>query len=398
MRIFTPSKPPYFLIYCLLLFLSHFLLYSNSQYTDITFKMATDKELIDAYYPFELSSPLIDSSFRNRTQHNSSMISPQCLTGYVHYNVTHFASGLQLPQCIVRGTQDRDSLNMLWELSYHLITTAHHKAPPPVRHPRLYITLLLNILISIPATVYQNRIYTQNKISHYSTLHSSPMEVTNLIFLGDSVSIQFAIFLRCDMERAGIFPTRKDQGVLMEHNFPYHMTEYNISLHKISQICHLLVSYIPQSSLCHNATAYDISKLPSHFILRIYDQQFNPPFLRDAKYFPMDINISSAEKPNRVYTYVIQFLEDYSSTSTQGRVKIGHKESHNNIIIFNYGLHLRRSHRHDIVPGISKALIDFATNCSIVKENSRRKTWILFRETSAQAFSATSGMPICFHI
>jgi hypothetical protein len=37
------------------------------------------------------------------------------------------------------------------------------------------------------------------------------------------------------MERAGIYPTRRDQGILPEHKFHYDMSEYSISTHDISQ-------------------------------------------------------------------------------------------------------------------------------------------------------------------
>lgn len=239
--------------------------------------------------------------------------------GFIHKNMSFSTTRTQIPQCIIRGPRDRQSL-------YNVYGTQHEA-----------IKSLINSLL----------IEDSNQIS-------------NLIFIGDSVTVQFANFFVCDAMRAGISYTSQSRHIDESvSKFSHHITEYMI-----------------------------VNNRSENRILRVHYQQLNPPCLRR----PQDsacANSSFASDSTTRYVYAIldHFRHSNNLSSCFGQ---------RNYLLFNYGLHLHQKHRPHILPAIVRAVYTFAHQQMHRQDGggtgaTAAFTAVLFVETVAQVFSGSSG-------
>lgn len=197
---------------------------------------------------------------------------------------------------------------------------------------------------------------------------------TNLIILGDSVSIQLFRFLLCDLIRSGI--PLVNNGHIFSQSPNY--TELKIA-----------PKFLKSSSSSND-------KVSKSGTLRLQSLQINLPCVDRNDGFDLSIdtelsqrysrlcisnNITDKEKASYLYTRYI--LKHFALVS--------HNITDRTYIIWNYGLHVK-SNQLWAIKGMTRGLFDEAV---FIKSKNKNIT-LLYRETSSQVFSSVPGKKYLF--
>ena len=234
---------------------------------------------------------------------------------------------------------------------------------------------------------------------------------TNLVFLGDSVSIQLYRFLLCDLIRSGI--PLINNGHIFAHSPNY--TELQIP-----------------SKYLNSSSSSSSSSKPG--ILRLHSLQINLPCVDRNDGIDLGINLELARKYSRLcqtnnntekerasYLYTRYIIKRYISLSNNPTsiattspntptiapssttsidittTSIAIPPTSHTYLIWNYGLHIKSNQLWAI-----NGMINGLYNEALFLKNKKKNITILYRETSSQTFSAVAGivlyMSITFNI
>lgn len=183
---------------------------------------------------------------------------------------------------------------------------------------------------------------------------SSNKNITNILFLGDSVSSQFFFFMLCD--------------------FSYSQRFVVSPLRWMNRSCQFCLSYVD----------IWLPKYP-HNILRLYNRQFNMPCIHD--HHPGCLENEKMEQISAIYIHnLLQNLTDFISTTRN--FPIFHQSmtlSEQTIVIFNYGLHILSAQIADwSLRGMIRGIFTFLSG-------QPKNVTFFYRETSSQVFASTYG-------
>lgn len=209
-------------------------------------------------------------------------------------------------------------------------------------HELIFYTLLSGIpsdtALYLARTLVQlptNKVFTPQ-------ISQTPVPVTNIVFLGDSVSTQLCQYFICDLLRAGA--SYSSRHTLAVRSFD----------HTVSELI--------------------ITSNTGDALLRVHNQQFNLPCLRSIDTRTLCDSDKYAEQSSYIYTKEL-LLNHTAPVATKGT---------RTYIIFNYGLHLKLKSRVWAIPGMMKAFVEVA-------RATKGKVTFLYRETSSQTFSSSEG-------
>jgi hypothetical protein len=210
--------------------------------------------------------------------------------------------------------------------------------------------------------------------------------VTNLVFLGDSVSTQLAQFLICDLARAGVHPASSDSTDLLVKAFTPSVAEFHLAASSLSSLLdstHRVLDELSPSSQAH-LNSHHSNSMTAHGetidILRIHNVQFNLPCIH---YFPQGCDTLESTKELTV-SYLTSLIENYTRLSSP-------ESYERTVIVLNYGLHIRPKHSQWAIPAMVKAYLRIA-----MKYHNRPnaegvpQAVFLFRETSSQVFTSNN--------
>lgn len=175
--------------------------------------------------------------------------------------------------------------------------------------------------------------------------------MTNLIFLGDSVSSQLFNFLYCDLI----------QSTHLQSNL----------IQWVDKPCQFCLSYVDFWELSST------SKIEKTKILRIYNRQFNLPCLHDSN--------NECDNGKQSELLCFQFIQKLLDNITRITLNLGNSKSSQTIFIINYGLHiLSKDLASWSLNGMLKGMIHFIHHQNYYNNNNMI---FFYRETSSQVFS-----------
>lgn len=183
--------------------------------------------------------------------------------------------------------------------------------------------------------------------------------MTDLVFVGDSVSTQLCQFLICDLLRAGASFTSGSH--LAVRSFEHTVAELSISA---------ATRAIAEGKNPHNLTS-------QKQIIRLHNQQFNLPCVRSA---PPPECASPGGGEESAYLFTSSLLRNHTVLATASPTATTY-------VVFNYGLHLKLKSRSGAIPGMLRALVDVARE----RRAEGRPVHFFFRETSSQTFTSSDG-------
>lgn len=200
-----------------------------------------------------------------------------------------------------------------------------------------------------------------SSLNLFNSLINSKYSITNLVFIGDSVSAQLFNFLFCDLYQINKLQTNGIQWV-----------------HKSCQFCLSYADFWLKSS----SSTSDNSKL-----LRIYNRQFNLPCLHDS-----NSQCDNSKQSEFLSSQFIQRLLD-NITRVSANLNGLHSSSSQTIFILNYGLHILSPSIADwSLRGMLKGFVHFIQiSKSNKKNNNNNDLKFFYRETSSQVFSLSRG-------
>jgi len=187
------------------------------------------------------------------------------------------------------------------------------------------------------------------RINRNTVGNSTDRTITNVVFLGDSVTAQLAQFFICDLIRAGVKSPSPEN--LIVRSFLPTISEF------------VIPSGLSPGSIGDNT-------------FRVLNQQFNLPCIHTTH----DLCDDSSGSELLSYNYITELLHNYTTDTLSSLDPDARQHTY---IVFNYGLHIRSKHRSWVLPGMAKALVWFANS------QRNKSVTVLYRETSGQAFSAT---------
>jgi hypothetical protein len=261
------------------------------------------------------------SSVNDFSQSHHHIQFPQCRIGYIKGNSSANHNRQTLSSCQARGYQDRPNI--------------HH------------------ILQEFEA---RRSFFSASLVTFFSSL-TTETDITNLIFLGDSVSSQLFHFLFCDF---------------------YHSKLFKISgIQWVNQSCQFCVSYV------------DIS-IPSSSpkLLRLYNRQFNLPCLHDShgNHEKCDDRRESEELSATFIRRLVSPLLSRSPPSVSPS-SASSPLSQQSVIILNYGLHVLTPKIADwSLRGMIRGIVQMSAT-------RQRNVSFFYRETSSQVFASARGNP-----
>jgi hypothetical protein len=296
---------------------------------------------------------------------------PQCDIGFIKYGFWVETARRQIPQCVVRGTQDRVGYQFSW-------------ADLPLE--------------SSDASIDLARDLTRDRPSSSPALASSPTVTTNLVFLGDSVSTQLAQFLICDLARAGVPSVSSYSVDLLVKGFTPSVSEFHFTDSSLAALSSPAPSHQPQPPSSHHRSLFQkkhrpgsvpaspLSSATAHEtkrILRIHSAQFNLPCIHT---FPA--GCESLETRERLAEdYLTALVENYTHFSSP----LSHERT---VIVLNYGLHLRARHSKWAVPGMVRAYLRIGRrHQGLLNAEGLPQLLLLYRETSSQVFTSNNCEP-----
>jgi hypothetical protein len=189
--------------------------------------------------------------------------------------------------------------------------------------------------------------------------------VTNLIFLGDSVSLQLSRFLLCDLVRSGVLPADQDHLFSRSPNF----TEFHFSSAPPAPDLTLRVHTLQINLPCVDRNdATDLS-VPEELV-RKYSRVCSSN------------NLTMKQAAVSHYTKYMTRRHTHPPRSAQD----DHRSQ--SVIIWNYGLHVKPSQEWALT-GMAQGLYEEAQRNQL--EAKEEEIVILYRETTAQSFAAVPG-------
>ena len=164
--------------------------------------------------------------------------------------------------------------------------------------------------------------------------------ISNISFLGDSISMQVAKMFGCDLFRSSFINVVNGEPLLVS---------------------------VPPS----NTKQYATFEMNGQYLSINSSRLFTPCI----EYTLPECNTSES---------IQLFYYNHIKFELENMIQITTTSSSSKIIIFNVGLHFRLQNANNFIPAAAKALLDVA------KQN-HKKNFILFRETSSQHFNGHSG-------